>query len=73
LTDNCATISIPSVLEARIENVISKGAAYKSVSDYVMRALGEVLERDEAMMTPEPLTVREMSEIKQRLEALGYI
>ena len=61
------------MLEERIENVISKGAAYKSVSEYVTRALGEVLERDEAMMTPEPLTVQEMSEIKQRLEALGYI
>jgi len=73
LTSENTTISIPFELKERIEKVISKFAGHESVSDYVSRALEETLARDEAPEALEPLTVEEASEIKSRLEALGYL
>ncbi len=63
-------IYIPKRLYERIEQAIKEsGGEFKSVEDYVIFVLEEVLtEEEETVLTPE-----EEEEIKRRLRALGYL
>jgi Arc/MetJ-type ribon-helix-helix transcriptional regulator len=73
LADKSVTVSIPVLLQERIEKVILEEGSSKSVSEYVESALGEALAKHEAQAAPEPLDKDEANEIKNRLIALGYI
>jgi Arc/MetJ-type ribon-helix-helix transcriptional regulator len=67
------TVSIPVTLAERIEKIISKKTGFKSVSDYVTYVLREVVAMHETKEVPEPFTSEDISEIKERLTALGYL
>ncbi|MDH2901748.1 MAG: hypothetical protein PXY39_12340 [archaeon] len=67
------TVSIPITLQERIEKLISKKTGFKSVSDYVTYVLREVVAMHETKEVPEPFTSQDISEIKERLTALGYL
>jgi Arc/MetJ-type ribon-helix-helix transcriptional regulator len=67
------TVSIPITLQERIEKLISKKTGFKSVSDYVTYVLREVVAMHETKEVPEPFTSEDISEIKERLTALGYL
>ena len=73
MADKNVAVSIPVLLQERIEKVILEQGSSKSVSEYVASALGEALAKHEAQAAPEPLDEEEASEIKKRLVALGYI
>ncbi len=73
MADKSVTVSIPVLLQERIEKVILEEGSSKSVSEYVASALGEALAKHEARATPDALDEEEASEIKKRLIALGYI
>jgi Arc/MetJ-type ribon-helix-helix transcriptional regulator len=67
------TVSIPVTLHARVEKLIAKKTGFKSVSDYVTYVLREVVAMHEIKEVPEPFTSQDISEIKERLTALGYL
>ena len=67
------TVSIPQPLQAKIEKLIAKKPGFKSVSDYVTYVLREVVAMHESKSTPAPFSSSDLSEIRQRLEALGYL
>ncbi len=67
------TVSIPLPLHEKIEKVIAKKPGFKSVSDYVTYVLREVVAMHESKQVPAPFTSSDLAEIKQRLEALGYL
>ena len=67
------TVSIPQPLSAKIEKLISKKPGFKSVSDYVTYVLREVVAMHESKLVPSPFTSSDLVEIRQRLEALGYL
>ncbi|MDG6922689.1 MAG: hypothetical protein JRN67_05275 [Nitrososphaerota archaeon] len=67
------TVSIPVPLHDRLEKLISKKTGFKSVSDYVTYILREVVFMHETRAMPGPFTSRDLSIIKERLAALGYI
>ena len=73
LADKNVAVSIPILLQERIEKIIMEEGSFNSVSEYVASALGEVVAKHEAQAVPEPLDKEEASEIKKRLIALGYI
>jgi Arc/MetJ-type ribon-helix-helix transcriptional regulator len=73
LANKDVVVSIPLLLQERIERVILEEGSSKSISEYVTSALGEALAKHEAQATPEPLDKEEATEIKKRLIALGYI
>lgn len=53
--------------------LIEAKSGFKSVSDYVTYVLREIVEMHETENTPEPFTSDDVSKIKDRLKALGYI
>ena len=67
------TVSIPQPLHRKVERLIAKNPGFKSVSDYVTYVLREVVAMHESKLTPAPFTSSDLAEIKQRLEALGYL
>lgn len=67
------TVSIPVTLHERMEKIISKKTGFKSVSDYVTYVLREVVAMHETKEVPEPFTSEDITEIKERLTALGYL
>ena len=67
------TVSIPQPLHAKIAKLISKKPGFKSVSDYVTYVLREVVAMHESKDIPGPFTSSDLKEIKQRLQALGYL
>ena len=67
------TVSIPRNLHQRIEKLIVKKAGFKSVSDYVTYVLREIVQMHESEQTPEPFSSQDVTQIKERLKALGYL
>lgn len=67
------TVSIPVSLSKRIEKLIEKKTGFKSISDYVTYVLREVVAMHETKEIPEPFTSTDVENIKERLEALGYL
>ena len=67
------TVSIPQPLQAKIEKLIAKKPGFKSVSDYVTYVLREVVAMHEMKNAPAPFSSTDLAEIRQRLEALGYL
>ncbi|MCK4758972.1 MAG: CopG family transcriptional regulator [Candidatus Aminicenantes bacterium] len=63
-------ISIPASLYKQIEKKI-KGTEMESVSSYVIKALKEILAKEEG--TPESLSKEDEEKVKERLKALGYL
>lgn len=63
-------ISIPASLYKQIEEKI-KGTEMESVSSYVIKALKEILAKEEG--TPESLSKEDEEKVKERLKALGYL
>jgi len=70
MSEEKVAIEIPKELYERIRaKVEESGGEFKSVEDYVVFVLEEVLrEEGEEVFTPE-----EEEEIKRRLRALGYL
>ena len=67
------TVSIPITLHLRLEKLIKKKTGFKSVSDYVTYVLREVVAMHESREVPQPFTSKDIEQIKERLEALGYL
>ncbi len=67
------TVSIPVTLHQRLEKLIEKKTGFKSVSDYVTYVLREVVAMHESREVPGPFTSKDIEQIKERLEALGYL
>jgi Arc/MetJ-type ribon-helix-helix transcriptional regulator len=64
------TVPIPTPLIIKIEERI-KGTNFASVSGYITYVLREIV-REEEDETP-PLTQEDMTAVKDRLRALGYM
>ncbi|MEM0117554.1 MAG: hypothetical protein QXV32_03830 [Conexivisphaerales archaeon] len=67
------TVSIPLNLHRRIEKLLEGKTGFKSVSDYVTYVLREVVAMHETRQIPEPFSVEDLTELKRRLAALGYM
>jgi len=65
------TISIPSTLYKRLEEMIEEGS-FDSVSAYATHLLREALARLEAE-SKKVLSEEEEEKVKERLRALGYL
>jgi len=62
-------LELPNDLYEKIEETI-KGTEFKSVEEYVIFVLEEVLKEDEEA---EPLSPEEEAQVKERLKGLGYL
>jgi len=69
-TEKLTSISIPETLFRRIEERAT-GAGYPSVSSYVTFVLREVVAEEEE--EKQPFTPEEEAQVKERLQALGYL
>jgi Arc/MetJ-type ribon-helix-helix transcriptional regulator len=67
------TVSIPRVLQERIEKLLEGKSGFKSVSDYVTYILREIVEMHETNHSPAPFTSADVAQIRERLKALGYL
>lgn len=62
-------LELPNDLYEKIEETI-KGTEFKSVEEYVIFVLEEVLKEEEES---EPLSPEEEAQVKERLKGLGYL
>jgi len=62
-------LELPNDLYEKIEETI-KGTEFKSVKEYVIFVLEEVLKEEEEA---EPLSPEEEAQVKERLKGLGYL
>ncbi len=62
-------LELPNDLYEKIEETI-KGTEFKSVEEYVIFVLEEVLKEEEEA---EPLSPEEEAQVKERLKGLGYL
>jgi metal-responsive CopG/Arc/MetJ family transcriptional regulator len=66
------TVSIPASLYKQIEDV-TRGNAGASVTDFVMKAIREALEKEKKTEPEEVFSPEDEEKVKERLKALGYI
>lgn len=66
-------VSIPRTLQERIGRLIWWNPGFKSVSDYVIYVLREMVEMHKTEHTPDPFTSEDVARIKERLNVLGYL
>jgi len=69
--DSTRPVSIPAGLYQRIEKVVKQSADFKSVEDYVIFVLQEVLADNGEQKGA--FSKEEEAEVKKRLRALGYL
>ncbi len=66
------TIKIPRELYGRIRQVV-KGTGFRSVTEFVVYVLRDLVAVEGAARMDEGLTHREVEAIRRRLRALGYL
>ena len=72
MTSKYTSVSIPTILHAKIEEHI-KDTGFTSVSSYVTFVLRQILSESGSTESKEAFTKEQEEKIKQRLRTLGYL